>query len=230
MSGNNISSWAASLLRGGRGLSVGRSASAQPIEPVQLYEYEACPFCKKVRDVLSELDLEYVARTSAHGSEHRKEFAAEGQTQRYPYLVDPNTNTNLYESEDIITYLHATYGKGRKTWAKFLSPLNTASALLASSVRQRGRSVASQGRSKQPDETLVLYNFEASPYCRKVREALCELDLDCHVKNVAKKSSRRSELKERGGKMMVPYLIDANTNTELYESDDIVAYLHQTYG
>ncbi len=48
--------------------------------------------------------------------------------------------------------------------------------------------------------------------------------------NVGKKSGRRAELVARGGKMMVPYLIDPNTGTEMYESDDIVAYLESTYG
>mgnify|MGYP003886050591 CR=1 FL=1 len=30
--------------------------------------------------------------------------------------------------------------------------------------------------------------------------------------------------------MMVPYLADPNTGTELYESDDIMDYLRSTYG
>ena len=37
-------------------------------------------------------------------------------------------------------------------------------------------------------------------------------------------------LVDRGGRMMVPYLADPNTGTELYESDDICEYLSQTYG
>ena len=46
----------------------------------------------------------------------------------------------------------------------------------------------------------------------------------------AKGSTRRPELAERGGKELFPYLIDPNTGTEMYESDDINAYLRQTYG
>lgn len=30
--------------------------------------------------------------------------------------------------------------------------------------------------------------------------------------------------------MLAPYLIDPNTGTEMYESDDIVAYLNEKYG
>ncbi len=63
-----------------------------------------------------------------------------------------------------------------------------------------------------------------------MREALDELGLDVLVHNVAKKSKRRPELIERGGTMMVPYLADPNTGQEMYESDDIVAYLEETYG
>lgn len=76
---------------------------------------------------------------------------------------------------------------------------------------------------------LVLYNMEGSPYCRKVREALSELDLEHVVRNVPKGSPKRTTLVERGGKMQVPYLIDPNTDRALYESDDIVAYLDAEY-
>ena len=63
-----------------------------------------------------------------------------------------------------------------------------------------------------------------------MRETLAELDLDYLVKNVAKGSPRRAELVARGGKMMVPYLVDPNTGREMYESEDIMRYLHDTYG
>jgi len=34
---------------------------------------------------------------------------AAGGKQQYPYLVDPNTNTEMFESEEIVDYLLATY-------------------------------------------------------------------------------------------------------------------------
>ncbi len=80
-----------------------------------------------------------------------------------------------------------------------LSPLNTASAIVASVARPRGRKV-SRARSKaQPEELLVLYNIEGSPYCRKVREVLSEVALDSSVKNVGARGPRRDELVARGG-------------------------------
>ena len=35
---------------------------------------------------------------------------------------------------------------------------------------------------------------------------------------------------ERAGRIAVPYLVDPNTGTELFESADILDYLDQTYG
>ena len=225
---NDAHSTLVSVLRGGRGWFA-RGASARPLEPLELYEFEACPFCRKVRETLSELDLEYVNRVAAHGSAKRDALAARGGKTMVPYLIDPNTGTEMYESEDIIDHLRTNYGQRRGWRWRLVAPFNTAGAALASLARPYGRRVA-RPRPEQPAELLELFNFEASPYCRKVRETLCELDLDHRVRNVAKGSPRRAELIARGGKMMVPYLIDPNTGTEMYESDDIVAYLQRTYG
>ena len=222
-------SLAVSTLRLGRGWFTRAGEAPRPVERLELYEFEACPFCRKVREHLSELDLEYLARTIAKGSATRDELRERGGKVQAPYLVDRNTGAELYESEEIIDYLHSHYGSGRSRLWRGLAPFNTLAAGLAGLVRPRGGRVQ-VARAQQPLRTLELYNFEASPYCRKVREALCELDLDYIVHNVARKSRRRAELVARGGKMMVPYLVDPNTDTEMYESDDIVHYLWTTYG
>ena len=39
----------------------------------------------------------------------------------------------------------------------------------------------------------------------------------------------RTELLERAGKVQVPYLVDPNTSTEMFESDAILDYLTATY-
>ena len=106
---NNAHSFAASVCRGTRGL-IARPAARQPEQPLELYEFESCPYCRKVREVLSELDLEYVARTCARGSATRETVIARGGKSQYPYLVDPNTGREMYESDDIVAYLDATYG------------------------------------------------------------------------------------------------------------------------
>ncbi|MBO6938023.1 MAG: glutathione S-transferase N-terminal domain-containing protein [Deltaproteobacteria bacterium] len=226
-------SLAASVLRVGRGLVVLPRQQKNPPRPekwLELYDHEGCPFCRKVRDVMSELDLAYIERSCPKGDTTKRPFVASKGQEMFPFLVDPNTGKELHESEDIITYLVDTYGGGRSRFGKLASPLNTVSSVAASVARPKGsRCRPGCENREQPAELLELYNFEASPYCRKVREALCELNLDYKVHNVAKKSARRPELVARGGKMLVPYLIDPNTSTEMYESDDIVAYLERTY-
>ena len=84
--------------------------------------------------------------------------------------------------------------------------------------------------SKAPATPLELYSFEASPFCRLVRETLCELELPYLLHNVAKGSARRDAFVELSGKMQVPYLVDPNTGIEMFESTDIIAYLEATYG
>jgi glutathione S-transferase len=232
---DDVHSWASSTVRGPRGVIVrphNQKNPPRPDKPLELYEFEGCPFCRKVREAMTELDLSYVTRVSPKGARSNREFVkARGGKEQFPYLVDPNTSRELFESEDIISYLAETYGSGRLPLGRILSPVNTANAMAASLVRPRGSRVRPglEDREK-PSELLVLYNIEGSPFCRKVREVLNELNLDYVTENVGKFSARRPELIARGGKMMVPYLIDPNTDTQMYESDDIVAYLEKTYG
>ena len=229
---NDIHAFTVSIIRLGAGMRIRSTPAEPPTQPLELYAFEACPFCRKVREALSELDLDYIHRPCAKGADRNRAALRErGGREQFPYLVDPNTGTELYESEDIITYLEETYAGGQARWRRAIAPLRTLGAALGSAVRRRGMRVR-DGIADRPQtaEMLELWEFEASPYCRKVREALCELDLDVVIHTVAKGGARRPRLIERGGKMQVPYLADPNTGTELYESDDIVAYLEETYG
>lgn len=232
---DNAHSFAASIIRGPRGLIVKphcQKNPPRPQQPLELYEFEACPYCRKVREEMSELDLAYVSRTCARGAVEKRQYVKKrGGEAQFPFLIDPNTGAELYESEEIIDYLADEYGAGRVPLGPTISPVNTVFAMIASALRPKGRRVRrGVERREQPDQLPVLYNFEISPYCRKVREKFNELNLDYRVENVAKMSSRRSRLVEQGGKMQVPYLIDPNTGTEMYESDDIVEYLQHQYG
>lgn len=231
MKANDLHSLSVSVARLGRGV-VALWPAREPALPLELFQFEVCPYCRKVREALSELDLDYVSRSGARGASSREEVVARGGKAQFPYLFDPNTGVEMYESEDIVDYLHATYGKGpRARWRRLLSPLDTANSAVASALRVRSRTVRPglAGRAS-PERRLELWSFEGSPYCRKVREALDELGLDALVHNVAKRGRRRPALVALGGKMQVPFLVDPNTGVSLYESDDIVAYLHRTYG
>ncbi|KAG8064631.1 hypothetical protein GUJ93_ZPchr0004g40139 [Zizania palustris] len=78
---------------------------------------------------------------------------------------------------------------------------------------------------------LQLYEFEACPFCRRVREAMTELDLSAEVYPCPKGSLRhRDVVKKIGGKEQFPLLVDASTGVTMYESGDIVKYLFKQYG
>jgi glutathione S-transferase len=223
---DNAWSGLVSVVRLGRGARV-RHRTRTPEQRLELWEFEGCPFCRKVREAMSELDLEYLSHPTPRGSNHRKTAPVNHGRKTYPQLVDPNTDTSMSESEDIIDYLYETYGAGRPPLDRRLAPLNTIGAALASAIRPRGRVArASVADRKQPAEPIVLYSFEACPFSRKVRERLQELNLDVVIKPAAKGSARRAEL---DGKR-TPFLIDPNTGVSMGESDDICRYLEERYG
>jgi len=203
-------------------------AARRPERLLELYEFEACPFCRKVRDALTELDLEVMVYPCPKGGTAYRPKAVElgGQAQ-FPYLVDPNTDTRMYESDDIVTYLFSTYG-GREPGVLLRGPLATVTSGLASAFRPFGGARARP--SRRPATPLELWSFEASPFCRVVRETLCELELPYRLHNVGKHGAGRPAFVTRSGKMMVPYLYDPNTEREMFESADIRRYLNATYG
>lgn len=220
-------SFAASVARLGAGLSV-VPLGPRPERTLELYEFEACPFCRKVRDALSMLDLEAIVRPCPKGGERfRPEVLRRGGKAQFPWLVDPNTGRATYESDEIVRYLFATYGRGGAPWQLSIAPLATATAALASAWRPGAGGFARPSRA--PREPLELWSFEASPYCRLVREALCSLEIPYLLHNVAKGSPSRDVFVARSGKMQVPWLHDPNTGVSMFESADIVDYLDRTY-
>jgi glutathione S-transferase len=220
--------YAASVARLGLGMRVG-TLGKRPEKPLELYEFENCPFCRKVREALSVLDLEaFIYPCPKGGTRFRPRAVELGGKQQFPYLVDPNTGQRMYESNAIVRYLFETYGDGKVPTALALGPLTTAGSVLASWARGRGGAWARPSRA--PEKPLELWSFEVSPYCRIVREELSQLELPYLLHNVAKGSPSRAAFVARSGRMMVPYLVDANTGTAMFESADIVAYLRKTYG
>jgi len=110
--------------------------------------------------------------------------------------------------------------------------------------------MAASTPSRAPAEPLELYSFESSPFSRRVRELLSELEIAYVLRNTGKAmwqdmgppSLRRSmfpdlpvegrnriALLERTGKVQVPYLVDPNTGAAMFESGDIRSYLLETY-
>ena len=221
------SSFAVTALRGGLGRRVG-TLGERPAEPLTLYDFEACPFCRKVREALSILDLDAEIRPCPKGGTvYREEIRKRGGRSLFPYLVDPQTGVEMYESDDIVRYLFERYGDG--TVPRGLSPgvLNTFSSVLSGLPRVGNGAFARA--SRRPERLLELWSFEASPYCRLVRERLTVLELPYRLHNVARGGQRRGVLQQRGGRIRVPFLIDPNTGADLYESSAILDYLDRTY-
>jgi len=218
----------ASIARLGSGVSVG-PLGRRPEQPLQLYEFESCPFCRKVRETLTILDLDADIFPCPKGGERFRPGVVEsGGKALFPYLVDPNTGKAMYESSDIVRYLFAEYGDGKVPVLLAAGPLTLGTAMVASGLRLGlGERVRP---SRAPDRPLELWSFESSPFCRIVREMLCSLELPYRLHNVGKGSPGRPAFRERAGRMMVPYLADPNNGIELFESADIVAYLEGTYG
>lgn len=78
---------------------------------------------------------------------------------------------------------------------------------------------------------LELYELEGCPYCAKVTSKLDELGLEYESHEVPSSHSERTEVEEVSGQTGVPVLVDHDHGVEgMPESDDIVAYLEETYG
>jgi glutathione S-transferase len=215
------------LGRLGTGMRIG-ALGKRPAQPLELYEFEACPFCRKVREALSILDLEVIVYPCPKGGPtHRPRVRERGGKELFPYLVDPNTGTEMYESSDIVAYLFSEYGNGNVPLALAAGVLTDASSMLSGLWRLGGGS--RYRRARAPEQLLELYSFEASPFCRIAREALSSLEIPYRLHNVAAGSPGREAFVARSGKMMVPWLADPNTGVEMFESADIVAYLNETY-
>lgn len=76
---------------------------------------------------------------------------------------------------------------------------------------------------------LILYTKTLCPFCKKVLDIAERLGISFNERNISDEKNLQ-ELIEKGGKRMVPFLIDEERGTSLYESDDIVSYLIKEYG
>ncbi|WP_435078332.1 glutathione S-transferase N-terminal domain-containing protein [Halococcus sp. AFM35] len=78
---------------------------------------------------------------------------------------------------------------------------------------------------------LELYELEGCPYCAKVKDKLADLDLDYESHMVPSSHDERTEVEAVSGQTGVPVLVDPDHGVDgMNESDDIVAYLDETYG
>ena len=212
---------------------------------------EGCPFCRPVREYLTELNLDVLIHPCPKQStRNREKLTALGGKQQMPYLFDPNTDTGMYEMRDIIGYLKNQYGT-RPNKNQFKPNVTTSS--LASITR------AMSGILYRPSlpaaEPLELFSYEANPQSRIVRERLTEMEISYVLRNTGhqqeakaeqpeltkltgasiqnllptKPNSKRQELHQRSGSTKIPYLYDPNTEQGTFEAKGILLYLKNTY-
>ena len=245
---NIASSLLATAIRGGTGISA-RPAVSKPAKTLELYEMEGCPYCRLVREALTELDLDAIIYPCPkNGERYRPQVMALGGKAQFPFLVDPNSGEQMYESMDIVKYLFATYGERSLPLKWRVGRLQTLGSMFAS-VSRLGQGIKAR-ESNPPTRNLELYSFENSPFARPVREKLCELELPYVLRSAGRTSVRdwmppavrdalslepgtalenRQALYARAGRVAIPYLIDSNTDIEMFESADILDYLEETY-
>ena len=246
---NFASSMFATLVRTGTGIS-SKSAALKPDISLKLFDIEGCPHCRLVREALTELDLDAeIYPCPKQGERYRVDVIEKGGKAQFPFLIDPNTGAQMYESLSIVKYLFETYGHRTLPLKWQLGPLQTMGSMLASSARP-GLGTTKKA-SRAPEQLLELYSFESSPYARMVRECLCELEIPYILRSCGRTElgewllpplrdvldivpnselTNRKILQEKTGRMAIPYLIDANENVEMFESAKIVEYLQETYG
>ena len=242
-----------------RGSMAVRKARIQPAQLIELYEFEASPYCRLVREALTEMDLDAVIYPCPKGgTRFRPQVEAMGGKQQYPFMHDPNTGVKMYESADIVNYLAKTYNSRLRVKTGFARQVQQYSAYMASVARLKlGMNKPFMERvagyhalpSTAPAQLLELYSFESSPYSRPVREWLCEHEIPFILRSFGKDKVQdigtewvrltlkapvtgrnRTKMFEATGRTQVPYLVDANTGVAMHESRDILAYLQKTYG
>lgn len=76
-----------------------------------LYQYEACPFCVKVRRAMKRQSLKIETRNAKSPSPFADELVANGGQQKVPCLRIQNGEEDvwMYESSEIIKYLETKF-------------------------------------------------------------------------------------------------------------------------
>ena len=78
---------------------------------------------------------------------------------------------------------------------------------------------------------LALYQFNACPFCVKVRRAIHAFNLKIELRDAKNNQQFRQELEQQGGRIKVPCLrIEEGGEVRwMYESNDILAYLKERF-
>jgi glutaredoxin len=75
-----------------------------------LYVKTGCPFCHKVLDAGAELGISFEEKNIVDDAVVA-DLIARGGKRQVPYLVDGDRGIEMYESDDIVSYLRTNYPK-----------------------------------------------------------------------------------------------------------------------
>src|SRR5690606_15827160 len=156
----------------------------------------------KVRMAIMSLDLDVEIRPCPPGgTRFRPEAEALGVAEP-PLLIDAAFDVTIADPDGIVAHLRKHYGPGGD------GP-DTASAAPGA---------------------LELFSYETCPFCAFVRDALSKQELPYTLRSMAPGSPKRDGFRAHYGKTQFPFLRDAVTGTELFESADIVRHLRTRHG
>lgn len=206
--------------------------AGRPAETIVLYDNEALPRCKRVREMMNLLDITYECIPC---------FGAD--VEGLPCIDDPNidgTDERVSGDNDIIEHLLKSYGPpsteyDRKAlWPVEFEAFALATSQLTALLRGNDPTCGMQQQSNaRPDngnmKPLELWAYECSPFVRPVKEKLTSLGLPHRLVSCARGSRNRDRLVEKTGRFQVPFLVDENTGIEMFEGPEIVAYLEAVY-
>ena len=81
---------------------------------IEIYHAERCPYCIKVRQYLENAGVAYISKPVPLGSRTsvlKDELLKVGGKTQVPFLVDPQRDVKMFESDDIIAYVQRHYAQ-----------------------------------------------------------------------------------------------------------------------
>ncbi len=75
---------------------------------------------------------------------------------------------------------------------------------------------------------FTLYYKPTCPFCQRVMQMAENFNVKLELKDITESEEALAELLEKGGKQVVPFLVDSERGVSMYESSDIIDYLRDT--
>ena len=77
---------------------------------LELYQFEECPYCKRVRSALTDFGISYIIHNVSRDSAERDDLEKISGQRFVPVLIDPNTDTMIVDDDEkAIQYVEERY-------------------------------------------------------------------------------------------------------------------------